>query len=129
ELVGGPNPAGDPGDEADERGIDFVERLARAAQRALCSDRPPATPRLNGPRISVVGERVEVPTRRATEERNEGRLRELGDLAYGRDPHIAELRGRHRPDSPEPLDRQRMEESELVPWLHEEQPVRLRHPA
>src|SRR5262249_30210858 len=104
----GPHSPGDPVDEADERGIDFGERLPRAAQRALRSDRAPAPPRLNGPRITIVGERMEMPTGRTTEERDERRLGELGDLAHGRNPNTAHLCARHRSDAPVPLDRQRM---------------------
>jgi hypothetical protein len=72
---------------------------------------------------------MEVPTRRATEERHERGLGEPGDLADVRDPDTAQLLGRDRPDSPEPLDRQRMEERELVLRRHQEQPVRFRHAA
>ena len=43
-----------------------------------------------------------------------------------RRPRSWSFAGRHAPDTPQPLDRQRMEEAELVVRRHDEEPVRLR---
>jgi hypothetical protein len=118
-----PHAAGNPVDQPDERSVDFSERLRRAAERALCPDRTPAPVGLDWTGISVVGECVQVPARRSTEQRNERRFGELGDLTDGRDPDASELRRRRRPDTPEPLDRQWMKKGELAPRRHQEQPV------
>ena len=86
----GSHPPGDPIDERDERGVDLGERRGRAAERTLRPDRAPAPASLNRPRIPVVGERVEVPSRPAAEQRHELRLAEPGDLAHGADPELVE---------------------------------------
>ena len=90
---------------------------------------PPPAADLHRPGIAVVGERVEVPARRPAEHRDERRLGELGDLADGRDPPVAELVGGHRPDAPEPLDRERVEEGQLAVGRHHQQAVGLGHAA
>ena len=61
--------------------------------------------------------------------RDERRLGQLGDLADGPDPALAELPAGHRPDAPEPLDRERVEERQLAVGRHDEQSVRLGHAA
>ena len=52
-------------------------------------------------------------------------LVEPGDLAHGLDSALAELRGRHPPHAPEPLDRKRMQERQLAFGRHDEQTVGL----
>ncbi len=69
---------------------------------------------------------MEVPARGASEQRDEHRLREAGDLANRGDPASAKLPCRDRAHAPEPLDRKRVEECELVGGRHDEQAVRLR---
>jgi len=76
-----------------------------------------------------VGECVEVPARRPTEHEHQCRLREVGHLTDGRDPSATELAGGHRPDTPEPLDRERMEKRQLATGRHDEQTVGLGHAA
>ena len=51
------------------------------------------------------------------------------DLADGRDAAIVELCGGHRPDAPEPLDRERVEEGRLAVGRHDQQTVGLGDPA
>ena len=48
---------------------------------------------------------------------------ELGHLADGRDPPGVELRRGHAADTPEPLDRQQMQEGQFTAGGHEEQAV------
>ena len=61
--------------------------------------------------------------------RGERRLGQPRDLADGLDPATVQLAGRRRPDAPEPLDRQRVKELQLLAGRHHEQPVRLGHAA
>ena len=70
-----------------------------------------------------------MPPRGAPEESDQHVLVELRDLAHGRDPAPPELLRRHPADAPEPLDRKRMQEPELVARRHEEETVRLRNAA
>ena len=53
-------------------------------------------------------------------------LRHAGELAGGGDPDTVEPDGGRRPDPPDPLDREWVEEGELVPGWDEEEPVGLR---
>src|SRR6266540_4554972 len=46
-------------------------------------------------------------------------------IAHGCDPGFAELARGHRPDTPEPFDRERVEEGELAVGRHHEQTVGL----
>ena len=106
-----------------------IELLGRASARGrapLRADRAAPAPRPHGARVEVVRERVQVAPGRAAEHRHEHGLRQQRDLADLRDPARAQLRGRDRPDAPEPLDRKRVEERELLVGRHDEQPVRLR---
>ena len=50
-------------------------------------------------------------------------LAEDGDLADGRDAPIVELGGGRRPDTPQPLDGQRVEERKFAVGLHLQQPI------
>ena len=76
-----------------------------------------------------VGERVQVPSRGATEQRDELSLAKAGDLADGADAQLVQPPRRLRSDAPEPLDRQRVQERELAVGRHEQQAVRLGDPA
>ena len=67
--------------------------------------------------------------RRPPEDRDERRLGELGDLADGGDPALAELVGGDHPDTPEPFHRQGVEEGELAVGRHHQQTVGLGHAA
>lgn len=97
-----------------------VRAVPDRASTATHSDRPG---------ISVVREGVEVAARRLPEHRDERRLGALDDLADGRDAPFAQLLGGDRTDPPEPLDRERVEKSELPVGRHYEQAVGLGHPA
>ena len=103
-------------------------RAAERALRARSSRR--RRPTCDRPRVAVVGERVQVAARRrgraSRRARPRGAARPAPTVAI---PRACELRGRHRPDAPEPLDRQRVEEVELAVRRHDEQAVGLRHAA
>jgi hypothetical protein len=71
---------------------------------------------------------MEVSPRGPTEQCDQRCLGELGDLTDRGEPKGTELRRRHRPDTPEPLDRERMKEGELAVGRHHEQTVRFGHP-
>ena len=75
-----------------------------------------------------MGESVEVSPGRPTEQCDERGLGELGDLTDGGEPDGTELRRGHRPDTPEPLDRERMKKGEFAAGRHHEQTVGLGHP-
>ena len=61
--------------------------------------------------------------------RDERLLGQPRHLADGRQSAFAQLRGGDRPDPPQPLHRQRMQEARLAPGRHHQQPVGLGHPA
>ena len=77
----------------------------------------------------VLRERMKVAAGRATQHRDERVLGELRDLADRADPALVEPGGGLRPDTPEPLDRQRVEELELSVGRDDEQAVGLRDAA
>jgi hypothetical protein len=56
---------------------------------------------------------------------DERRLRQLGDLADGRDPARVQLARGDRPDAPQPVDGERMQERELSTGRDDEQAVGL----
>ncbi len=70
-------------------------------------------------------ERVQVPTRCAPEHRHQRRFGDAGDLADGENPSVAKLPRGHRPDAPEPLDREPVEKGQLAVRRHDEQTVGL----
>ena len=111
------------------RRVDLLEGLAPTTHRALRADRAAAASGPDRPRVAVVRQRVEVASGRLPEQRDEERLVERGDLTDRAQAAVVELPGRHAPDTPQPLDGQRMEEAELVVGRHDEQAVRLRHRA
>jgi hypothetical protein len=76
-----------------------------------------------------VRQRVELAARCSPQQPDELLFVEPGDLAHGLDPALAELRGRHPSDAPEPLDRKRMQERQLTLGRHDDQAVRLRDAA
>ena len=80
---------------------------------------------MDGARVAVVGERVQVAALRAAEHRLERLLGDAGELADRADSAAAELLGRDGADTPEPLDRKRVEEVELAVRRDEQQPVGL----
>ena len=65
-------------------------------------------------------------SRRAAEERHERVLGQRRDIADGDETGRAELARGHRPDAPELLDGEWVEEIELAVGRHDEQPVGLR---
>ena len=83
------------------------------AERALRADRTPATADLHGPGIAVVGEGVQVPPGCSTEDRDQHGLGELSNLADRCDPALVQLGRRHRPNTPQPFNRKRMQKREL----------------
>ncbi len=77
------------------------------------------------PGVVVVSERVQMPAGVRAEQRDERGLPDPGDVPDRGDPPLAQLAGRHRADAPQPLDRQRMEERQLLAGWHDQQAVRL----
>ena len=73
------------------------------------------------------GEGRDVPPRGPAQNRHQRGLGQARDLPDRRDPPAVELVGGHRPDAPEPLDRQRVEKGQLAVGLHHEQTVGLGH--
>ena len=83
----------------------------------------------DGPSIAIVRERVQLATECATECGHEHVFVETGDLADRRDASVVQLVRRDRADTPEPLDRQPVEERQLTVGRHDEQAVGLGDPA
>jgi hypothetical protein len=102
-----------------------VGRSRSSSEGALRSDRAATAAHLHRPGIAVVGESVEVPARRTAQHAHQCRLGELRNVSDSQDPLVVELPSGHRPDAPEPLDRERVEEGQLLVGRHHEQSVRL----
>src|SRR6185295_8614523 len=98
-------------------------------ERPLRADRAASPPGPDTTAIVVLRERMKVAAGRATQHRDERVLRELCDLADRADPALVEPGGGLRPDTPEPLDRQRVEELQLSVGRDHEQAVWLRDAA
>ncbi len=61
-----------------------------------------------------MGERVQVPSRRAAQHRDEDAFAHLRDLSDCRDSERVQLGGGHTADTPESLDRKRMQKDQLA---------------
>ena len=122
-------PAAQAVDQPDERRVDRRPRLRPPADRALRPDRAPPHADPHPPRIAVVGEGVELAPGGAAEQRDELVLVQPRGLRDGRDPVGVQLARGDRADAPQPLDRQRVQEGELLAGGHLEQAVGLRHGA
>src|SRR5438552_13995297 len=84
---------------------------------------PAAGPHLSG--VAILGQREEMSPCCPAEQRFELPGAELRHLADGRDSPGPELVRRHRSDSPETFDTERMEEGELASRRDDQQPIRL----
>ena len=97
---------------ADERRRRRPRAISARGPSARCEPiEPPAAADLHRPRIAVVGERVEVPARRPARASTPAPPRpSRATSPTVVIPRSWSLRGGHRPDAPQPLDRQRVEE-------------------
>jgi hypothetical protein len=129
DATGGPVPPGQAVDEGDDLSVDGLERPPPPSERALRAQRAPPAAHLHGPRVAVVRQAVEVASGCASDDRDESRLGETGDLLDGRDPEAAELAGGDGPHPPEPLDREAVEKRELELGRHDQQAVGFGHAA
>ena len=109
--------------------VDFLWRPARSTKRVLRPDRAAPSARSYRPWVDVVRERVQLARCRPAEQRGQHRLGDAGELADRLDAAGSQLRRRHRPDAPDALHRQRMEEGQLALRRHDEHAVRLRERA
>ena len=85
--------------------------------------------RPNRSRVARPGEGVEVAPESVPEDRDQGDLRQRGELVHLHDADPVELCRGGRADAPEPLDRQRVQERELALGRDDEQSVGLGHGA
>src|SRR5918996_2436843 len=102
---GSPQSSGEAVDEGDDGRVEEFGGPRGASEGPLRPDRATTTTHLDRAWIAVVGQGVKVPAGRRAEHRDQGPFGELGDFADGRDSLVSQLPGRHRPDTPEPLDR------------------------
>ena len=121
--LGDPHPAGDAVDDPAEDGRHVVMRTSAAPQRLLRSDGATPAADLHAARITIVAQRVELVPDGAADDRNHDRRGEQGDVAHRVDPAVGELGRRHPPDTPQPVDGQRVEELQLPIRLHDQQPI------
>ncbi len=77
----------------------------------------------------VVREREQVPARRLSEQRDEGALGQPRDFTDGADGALSQLLRRDRTDTPQALDRERVQERQLTVGRHHEETVGFRHTA
>jgi hypothetical protein len=120
---------GDPVDDPHECRVDGLGRVAPTSERPLRADRAASPSGLDAPEVAVVCERAELTACRPPEHRHERRLGERSELADR--AHVPRLQParRGRPDTPDELDRQRMQELELAVRRDDDQAVRLCDPA
>ena len=102
----------------------------RRPSDALRAERPPPAAALHRPGLAVVRDRVDVAARRLAERSTMS----SGSLSAAASPTVrtpvrVQLARRRRPDAPDALDRQRVQELELAARRHDEQPVGLRRAA
>jgi hypothetical protein len=121
-----PHTPRDAVDQTDEIRVDRLVRPRAPTAGSLRPDRAAAAPMLDGTRVAVVRERVEMASTRLPEHRDQRRLGQVRNLPDGRDPAVAQLGRGDRPHAPEPLDRKRVQKVELPIRRHEEQAIRLR---
>ncbi len=119
----------EPVDERDQVDVQLIGRSGAPAERSLGADRMTSPADLDRPGVAVVRQRVQVAARGAAEDRDQGVFVEPGDVGDRRERPFAELLRRDLPDTPQPLDRQRVQEPELVVDRDDEQAVGLRHAA
>ena len=112
-------------DDPDRDRVDLLSRSPRTTERALRPDRaaPPAD--LHRTRVAIVRQRVQVPSRSLSHHRHQHSFGQRCDLADRVDPPRVQLLRGLRPDAPEPVDRQRVQEVELTRGRHDDQPVGL----
>src|SRR5262249_61547961 len=91
-------------DEAEQDGFDVLARATPAAEGALRADRAAPASRCDATRVAVVRERVQLPTGRATEDRDERALGHLRDLTDRRDAELPQPGGGDVADAPQPFD-------------------------
>ena len=109
-------PQRQPVDDGDQHLVERAMALRRApAKRVLRPHRAAPAARADAARVIVVRERVEVAAGRAAEHLDQLHLGQLGHLSDGGDPALVQLARGDRPNAPEPLDRQRVQEVELSP--------------
>ncbi len=115
---------------ADEHGVELVGR-ARPTGRARAANRSSAGAGRPGPAAGRGCARARAgggPTPGPSIDTSAASA-EPGHLADRDDAALVQLRGGHRPDAPQPLDRQRVQEGELAVGRHDEQAVGLGHAA
>ena len=117
---------GDTVDEPDQCRVDLLLRPPPPPERALGPDRPPAPPGLDGSRVAVVCERVEVAARRPAEQRDERLDVDPRDLAHGAEPAGVQPARGGGADAPQPFDREGVEEGDLLVGLDDQEAVGLR---
>lgn len=78
---------------------------------------------LDSTRILREGQREQVSAGRGPDDRTQGALTEFGHLADGADPGVVQFGLGDRSDTPEPPDRQRVQEGKLRPGFDDQQPV------
>src|SRR5207247_4559857 len=114
----GAHPPGNAIDQSEQDGIDLRGRAAPTAERALRPDRAAPPARLYTPRLTAVGERIQLAAGRPAEDGDEDALGDVRHLADGRNPELVQLVGGDDADTPEPFDRQRMQKRQLAVGRH-----------
>ena len=111
-------------DTAQEFGVSVV-----AAERPLCADRRGSPAGNDTPRITIPGERVQVPSPVRADPRCEERYRCPRQFSDRGNPKVGKLSKRHRPNAPEVPNRKGMEKVQLRAGRDDEGAVRLRYAA
>ena len=129
DPVGGAHAPGDAVHDRHRRGVDVLVTLRPPADGVLRADRASPAPDLHQTRVAVVGQRVQMAARRQPEHRHQRGLGQTGDFADRRDAPGVQLGGGLRPHAPQALDRQGVQEAELVVGGDDQEAVGLGHAA
>src|SRR5262249_46386736 len=91
-ATGRAHPTRDAVNETGQRGVDLLRGMRPPTYRALRTDRTPTLADLNGARVTVMSESVQVTAGGDAEHRHECRLTDAGDLADRSDAIGVQLR-------------------------------------
>jgi hypothetical protein len=114
------HPACDAINQSKQHDLDLVSRLQAAPESLLRTDRPAPSTHLHRPRISIVGQRVQLPPHAKAHYRFERGQRHGCNFADTSDTASVQFLRCDSADSPESLDRQRVQKGEFVLWFNYE---------
>ena len=120
---GAAHPARQPVDQLHQNGVELLWRPGAGAERRLGAEAAPSPSRPHRARVAVVRERVQVAPAGPADDLRQLVLAEPGELAHALDASCVQPSGRGRPDAPQPLHPQPVEQDHLVLGRNEHEAV------